>query len=89
MESTTLIIGASGQIGIELTMALRQQHGAQAVIASDIRPTTDTELLQGPYEVLDVLDKEALSACIEKYKPNVWGDDNVCTYEVVVYWYQL
>ena len=67
MESTTLIIGASGQIGIELTMALRQQHGAQAVIASDIRPTTDTELLKGPYEVLDVLDKEALSACIEKY----------------------
>ncbi|MFN5621776.1 MAG: NAD-dependent epimerase/dehydratase family protein [Flavobacteriales bacterium] len=67
MESTTLIIGASGQIGIELTMALREKRGPQAVIAADIRPTTETALLQGPYEVLDVLDKAGLEACISKY----------------------
>jgi nucleoside-diphosphate-sugar epimerase len=67
MESTTLIIGASGQIGIELTMALRKKRGNQLVIASDIRPTTDSDLLDGPYEILDVLDKLALEAVIEKH----------------------
>lgn len=67
MESTTLIIGASGQIGIELTMALRTKYGNEGVIASDIRPTSDTTLLQGPYEILDVLDKASLEACIAKY----------------------
>jgi nucleoside-diphosphate-sugar epimerase len=67
MESTILIIGASGQIGIELTMALRSKHGNGKVIASDIRPTTDTALLQGPYEILDALDKPAIAACIEKH----------------------
>ena len=37
------------------------------VIASDIRPTDDNDLLQGPYEILDVLDKAALESIIEKY----------------------
>ena len=32
-----LVIGALGQIGSELTQALRQRYGAQNVIASDIR----------------------------------------------------
>jgi nucleoside-diphosphate-sugar epimerase len=67
MESTTLIIGASGQIGIELTMALRQNKGNERVIASDIRATTDADLLAGPYEILDVLDKPSLEAIITKY----------------------
>jgi nucleoside-diphosphate-sugar epimerase len=67
MESTTLIIGASGQIGIELTMALRKQRGNHLVVASDIRPTTDSDLLQGPYEILDVLDKASLEAIILKH----------------------
>ncbi len=67
MESTTLIIGASGQIGIELTMALRKKRGNDRVIASDIRPTTDSDLLQGPYEILDVLDRASLEAIIEKH----------------------
>jgi nucleoside-diphosphate-sugar epimerase len=67
MESTTLIIGASGQIGIELTMALRKKRGNHMVIASDIRPTDDNDLLQGPYEILDVLDKAALESIIVKY----------------------
>jgi len=67
MESTTLIIGASGQIGIELSMALRQKKGNERVIASDIRATTDADLLAGPYEILDVLDKPSLEAIITKY----------------------
>jgi nucleoside-diphosphate-sugar epimerase len=67
MDSTTLIIGASGQIGIELTMALRKKRGNHRVIASDIRPTNDSDLLQGPYEILDVLDKHALEAIVAKH----------------------
>jgi nucleoside-diphosphate-sugar epimerase len=67
MESNTLIIGASGQIGIELTMALRKKLGPNRVIASDLRATTDSELLSGPFEVLDVLDKEALEKVIAKH----------------------
>lgn len=70
MESTTLIIGASGQIGIELTLALREKHGNARVVASDIRPTTDPDLLGGPYEILDVLDKSALESIISKYNVN-------------------
>lgn len=68
MESTTLIIGASGQIGIELTMALRKKRGNDRVIASDIRATTDSDLLNGPYEILDVLDKQALENIIERHR---------------------
>jgi nucleoside-diphosphate-sugar epimerase len=68
MESTTLIIGASGQIGIELTMALRKKRGNDRVIASDIRATTDSDLLDGPYEILDVLDKQSLESIIEKHQ---------------------
>lgn len=68
MKSTTLIIGASGQIGIELTLALRKKLGNEAVIASDIRPTTEPDLLSGPYEILDVLDKKALVEIIDRYQ---------------------
>jgi len=67
MESTTLIIGASGQIGLELTLALREKHGNARVVASDIRLTNDPDLLAGPYEILDVLDKSALENIITKY----------------------
>lgn len=55
-----LIIGASGQIGVELTMALRKMYGNNNVIASDLRE--ENELLRGtgPYVSLDVMNKEML-----------------------------
>ena len=55
-----LVIGASGQIGVELTLALRKLYGASNVIASDLRE--QNELLQGtgPYVSLDVMNKEML-----------------------------
>ncbi len=37
MAKTILILGACGQIGTELTLALRGIHGPEAVVASDIR----------------------------------------------------
>ena len=60
-----LIIGAGGQIGTELTEFLRVKHAPESVIATDIR---DNEMLakNGPFMKLDVLDKEAVFALIEK-----------------------
>jgi nucleoside-diphosphate-sugar epimerase len=55
-----LIIGASGQIGVELTLALRKIYGNANVVASDLRE--ENELLKGtgPYVSLDVMNKEML-----------------------------
>jgi nucleoside-diphosphate-sugar epimerase len=59
-QERILVIGASGQIGVELTLALRKIYGASNVIASDLRE--QNELLQGtgPYVSLDVMNKEML-----------------------------
>jgi len=55
-----LVIGASGQIGVELTQALRKIYGNSNVVASDLRE--ENELLKGtgPYVSLDVMNKEML-----------------------------
>lgn len=60
VKEKILVIGASGQIGVELTLALRKIYGAANVIASDLRE--QNELLQGtgPYVSLDVMNKEML-----------------------------
>ncbi len=68
MQGKTLIIGASGQIGIELTLALRELKGKENIIASDIRPAEAPELKDGLFEVLNVLDKNELSAVITKHE---------------------
>jgi len=55
-----LVIGASGQIGVELTLGLRKIYGNANVVASDLRE--ENELLKGtgPYVSLDVMNKEML-----------------------------
>lgn len=55
-----LVIGASGQIGVELTMALRQIYGNANVIASDLREQNPLLEGTGPYVALDVMNKEML-----------------------------
>ena len=54
----TLIIGACGQIGTELVLTLREKHGNQAVIASDVREECPEILKNGPYAQLDILNRE-------------------------------
>ncbi|MFT4062388.1 MAG: NAD-dependent epimerase/dehydratase family protein [Edaphocola sp.] len=57
-----LIIGAGGQIGVELTLALRQLYGNDNVIATDIKD--EHPLLResgGPFLHLDVMDKQAVA----------------------------
>jgi nucleoside-diphosphate-sugar epimerase len=55
-----LVIGASGQIGVELTLALRKIYGGANVIASDLREENDLLKGTGPYVSLDVMNKEML-----------------------------
>jgi nucleoside-diphosphate-sugar epimerase len=55
-----LVIGASGQIGVELTMALRAIYGNTNVVASDLREENSLLHGTGPYVSLDVMNKEML-----------------------------
>lgn len=55
-----LVIGASGQIGVELTLALRKIYGVENVIASDLREPNPLLKDSGPYVSMDVMNKEQL-----------------------------
>tara|TARA_B110000037_G_scaffold43367_1_gene53404 strand:+ start:14533 stop:15486 length:954 start_codon:yes stop_codon:yes gene_type:complete len=68
MSETILIIGASGQIGNELTQALRAQYGNHQVIASDIREGDEAMMRSGPFEIMDATDKKGILSIVKKYK---------------------
>lgn len=61
-----LVIGSNGQIGSELVLSLRQIYGVNNVIASDINPSRLEQ--DGPFQLLNVLDKEDLGYVVSKYK---------------------
>jgi nucleoside-diphosphate-sugar epimerase len=60
VKEKILVIGASGQIGVELTLALRKIYGNANVIASDLREQNPLLEGTGPYVALDVMNKEML-----------------------------
>ncbi|MCB0739715.1 MAG: NAD-dependent epimerase/dehydratase family protein, partial [Chitinophagaceae bacterium] len=60
MKDKILVIGASGQIGVELTLALRKIYGNENVVASDLREQSPLLEGKGPYVSLDVMNKEML-----------------------------
>lgn len=60
IKEKILVIGASGQIGVELTLALRKLYGNNNVIASDLREQNPLLEGTGPYVALDVMNKEML-----------------------------
>ncbi|MBH83663.1 MAG: NAD-dependent epimerase [Flavobacteriales bacterium] len=69
MKDTILVIGSSGQIGTELVSTLRRNYGNANVIASDIRLIkSDNNFQSGPFEVLDIMDKELLFKIVKKYR---------------------
>jgi len=52
-----LLTGALGQIGSELTAALRERYGTGNVVASDIRDDVNREIIEsGPFHILDCRD---------------------------------
>lgn len=68
MTKSILIIGACGQIGTELTLALREKYGDANVIASDIREGTDVLMKSGPFEILDATNYDALEDIVMHYE---------------------
>jgi nucleoside-diphosphate-sugar epimerase len=64
-EDKILIIGAGGQIGIELTQELSLLYGSSNVIAADLKPIPALD--NNPFETLDILDKDALFNVVKKH----------------------
>jgi len=65
-QDKVLIIGAGGQIGVELTLALREVYGSSNVVASDIREAHPLLKDSGPYVILNAMDHNAILETIKK-----------------------
>ena len=68
MPSSILILGACGQIGTELTLALREIHGNDQVVASDIREGGKVLMSSGPFELLDATNYTAIEDIVVHYE---------------------
>lgn len=71
MAEKILIVGSEGQVGTDLASRLREVYGKDNVICSDIRPADEKKLDNGPYEVLDVMDDQAIKTVFSTYKPTI------------------
>jgi len=66
---TVVVIGACGQLGSELTLALRAIYGGANVVAADVTAPKQADLRDsGPFELVDVLDTKVLTGLSSKYK---------------------
>lgn len=68
MKDVVLVLGASGQIGTELVLNLRQVYGDNQVIASDIKDAHPDVMASGPFESINVMDGNRIAEVVEKYK---------------------
>ena len=68
MQKSILILGACGQIGTELTYALRSKYGNENVVASDIREGNEQIMATGPFEILDATDYGAIEDVVMHYE---------------------
>ena len=62
------MIGAGGQLGSELTKALVNTHGSDAVIATDFQESVKSKFAYCRFQTLDVLDKDAIANLIQEEK---------------------
>src|SRR5690606_25121119 len=69
MTEKILVTGALGQIGSELTLALRNIHGEQNVLATDIQDPKN--VYDSNYERLDVMDTNQVSEIVFKHEITV------------------
>lgn len=64
-----LVLGATGQIGSELTLELRARYGGDNVVAAGHRRTPSEKLRStGPFTYLDVTQKSRVEQVIEDYE---------------------
>lgn len=69
MLKRILITGSFGQIGSDLTCALREVYGGENVIATDLSTNVSDRIKEGgPYAQLDVLDAKKIAELVDKYK---------------------
>jgi len=68
MTDKLLVIGACGQIGTELTLALRKFYGETSVIASDVKSETGLLRGTGPFVPLDVMSKDMLAVQVRRHR---------------------
>ncbi|MBL4651399.1 MAG: NAD-dependent epimerase/dehydratase family protein [Flavobacteriales bacterium] len=66
-QERILVVGAAGQIGTELVLELRNRFGNDSVIAADIKTPNYDVMEGGPFEFLDILDKNALLKIVRKH----------------------
>jgi len=64
-QEKVLVIGAGGQIGLELTENLSQLYGADNVVPSDLKPSENFK--NNPFEQLDALDKDRMFSIVKKH----------------------
>ena len=63
-----MITGAVGQIGSELTLALRKRYGADNVIATGHKTKPSARLREsGPFEFINVAERETVEGVVRKY----------------------
>jgi nucleoside-diphosphate-sugar epimerase len=65
-KEKVLIVGAGGQIGVELALALRNVYGNDNVIATDIKEAHPILRDSGPYAMLNAMDATAMLELIKK-----------------------
>ncbi|MBE0520547.1 L-threonine 3-dehydrogenase [Candidatus Bathyarchaeota archaeon] len=67
-----LVTGATGQIGSELTIELRKKYGGDNVIAAGHRRKPSEKLVNsGPFEYIDVTDRDNIEKLVKKYDINM------------------
>jgi nucleoside-diphosphate-sugar epimerase len=69
MREKILVLGSNGQIGTELVTALRKIYGEDYVVACDIRRPDYDIKNAGPFEFVNVLERDTLNTIFKKYKP--------------------
>jgi nucleoside-diphosphate-sugar epimerase len=63
-----LVTGSTGQIGSELTLALRRKYGGNNVVAAVHKRQPIGELLSsGPHETVDLSSEESIGKTVKKY----------------------
>ncbi|MDR0619650.1 MAG: NAD-dependent epimerase/dehydratase family protein [Bacteroidales bacterium] len=66
-----LVTGAGGQIGSELTCALRAIYGNNNVLATDLSESAYEKIAaKGPFEILDIMQPERLTEIVRAFKPD-------------------
>jgi nucleoside-diphosphate-sugar epimerase len=66
-----LVTGAAGLVGSELVPALRERHGRDAVLATDLHEPSPELAAAGPFARLDCTDAHAFRDLVREFRPAV------------------